>query len=136
MSIISTILAASLLLFTPQNVKIDEGGSVADRMQHFELIEKAGHQFKIDGMCISACTMFLGLKNVCVAPRTVFGFHSSYTSNGFISTPSKYGNAILTSYYPPAIRKWVTDNKALDSLELTPMLAEEAWALGMTRCPE
>lgn len=104
-------------------------------MQQIERIERSGHLFRIDGMCISACTMYLGLKNVCVAPRTVLGFHSSYTSNGFMPPqPSKYGNAVVMSYYPDRVKKWVAEKKAFDSLDLTPMTAQEAWDLGIPKC--
>lgn len=130
-------MAATLMSFSaPENVRIDPGGSVADRMQQIERIERSGHQFRIDGMCISACTMYLGLRNVCVAPRTVLGFHSSYVQQGFTPVPSKYGNAVLLSYYPEKIRKWVVEKKAFDSLDLTPMTAEEAWDLGIKRCED
>lgn len=136
-STLATIFASTLLSFSaPENVRIDPGGSVADRMQQFERIERSGHLFRIDGMCISACTMYLGLKNVCVAPRTVLGFHSSYTSNGLSASPSKYGNAVVMSYYPEKVKKWVETKKAFDSLELTPMTAEEAWDLGLPKCVE
>ena len=130
------LIAATLLSFSPvENIRIDQGGSVSERMHQIERIEKSGVRFVIDGMCISACTMYLGMKNVCVSPRTVLGFHSSFTQGPLgARIPSKYGNAVLMSYYPERVRAWVIENKALEKDELTPMTAQEAWTLGVERC--
>jgi len=135
LNLLSIFASAFLSFSAPENVRIDPGGSIADRMQQIERIEKSGTLFRIDGMCISACTMYLGLKSVCVAPRTVLGFHSSYTQSPLgRPEPSKYGNAVVMSYYPEKIRKWVQEKKVFDSLDLTPMTAEEAWDLGIPKC--
>ena len=130
------LVASTLLSFSPvDNIRIDPGGSITERMQQIERIERSGVRFVIDGLCASACTMYLGLKNVCVAPRTTLGFHTASVQGPMgMRAPSKFGNALLMSYYPPKIRQWVKENKALDQEELTAMTAEEAWELGIERC--
>ena len=43
-----------------------------------------GTDVVIDGKCLSACTMVLGLvpsKQICVTPRARFGFHAASMSN-------------------------------------------------------
>ena len=132
----SSLIAATLLSFAPvDNIRIDPGGSITERMQQIERIERSGVRFVIDGLCASACTMYLGMKNACVAPRTILGFHTASVQGPLgIRTPSKFGNSILMSYYPPRIREWVKEKKALEQDELTAMTAEEAWELGIERC--
>ena len=133
---IKELIAATLLSFAPvDNIRIDPGGSITERMQQIERIERSGVRFVIDGLCASACTMYLGMKNACVAPRTILGFHTASVQGPLgIRTPSKFGNSILMSYYPPRIREWVKEKKALEQDELTAMTAEEAWELGIERC--
>lgn len=134
---IPTFIASTLMSFASvDNIRIDPGGSVTDRMQQIARIEQTETTFRIDGMCVSACTMYLGMKKICIAPRTILGFHSSYTRESNIPVPSKFGNATVMQYYPEKVRKWVTEKKALDSLDLTPMTAEEAWELGIPKCEE
>jgi hypothetical protein len=41
-----------------------------------EAARRSGKTVVLGGQyCLSACTMFLGLQNVCVQPDTIFGFH-------------------------------------------------------------
>lgn len=116
-------------------LNIDYGGDLITRMQVFEMLENTKVAIPLEGVCISACTMYLGLSKVCVKPNTVFGFHSAYNYNeNGEPVKSKFGNSILMQYYPPAIEKWVKDNKAFDSLDLTYMDADTAWKLGIPKC--
>lgn len=133
--IIEGIIALGMFLnTTPANLNVDPGGGLIDRMQVYELLEKAEVDVPISGICMSACTMYLGLPKVCVEPKTILGFHSaSYTKNGQ-PVLSEFGNTILMEYYPPNIRTWVLEKKALESLEMTLMTAEEAWAIGVKKC--
>ena len=123
------------LLAVWMSLNVDPGGGLIERMQAFELLEQANIPVEISGVCLSACTMYLGLPEVCVQPRTVLGFHSaSYTNEKGEQVISSFGNAILMEYYPPVIKKWVTEKKALGSLDMTFMGAEEAWKLGIKKC--
>lgn len=124
------ILALSLGL----GLNIDYGGDLMDRMQTFEMLEKTQVTIPVEGVCISACTMYLGLSKVCVKPGTIFGFHSAAHYDGENWVLSPFGNAVMMGYYPEPIKKWVKDNKALDKLDLTYMNADTAWKLGIPRC--
>lgn len=56
-----------------------------------------GELFRITGRCKSACTMFLGIRNVCIEPSAILLFHSigNRSING-----SMFGsyNAALSTY--------------------------------------
>ncbi len=39
----------------------------------------SGEQFRIKGRCLSSCTVFLRIRNVCVEPSARFGFHAGPT---------------------------------------------------------
>ena len=50
-------------------VQNDPGGSLSDRVAEIERIRSTGTHVEITaGFCNSACTMYLGLPNTCVAP--------------------------------------------------------------------
>jgi len=114
-----------------KNLTIDPGGSVVERMRTIELLRENNAKVRIDGLCISACTMLLSLPGACVAPYTTLGFHSASEGLGRMSP---FGNAIIKSFYPPKVQQWVDETKALEDLELTAMTAERAWELGVPKC--
>lgn len=125
------VLAFSLSLL---GVNIDFGGDLLSRMQTFEMLENTQVVIPLEGVCISACTMFLGLSKVCVRPGTIFGFHSAYIIENDKAVPSQFGNAIMMDHYPAGIQKWVKENNAFGSLNLTYMNAATAWKLGIPKC--
>jgi hypothetical protein len=43
-----------------------EGGYVPDFLKIIRQYNASGEMFRIKGTCKSACTMFLGIRNVCV----------------------------------------------------------------------
>jgi len=45
----------------------------------------SGQLFRIGGLCKSACTTFLRIRNVCVHPGARFGFHAGSNRDGSIS---------------------------------------------------
>lgn len=58
----------------------DHGGIVDEYINHYLLVRSAGEHLRIDGECVSACTLFLGivpLRRVCITPNAKLGFHSA-----------------------------------------------------------
>ncbi len=76
-----------LFLFQPQTllaqsqsadtiiVSYDMGGSIGARQKKIRQLRLKRQRVEIRGRCYSACTMYLGLKNVCVSSDAVLGFH-------------------------------------------------------------
>lgn len=56
-------------------VSFDMGGSLQARQTEIRRMRQRGQRVEILGRCYSACTMYLGLPNVCVGPDAVLGFH-------------------------------------------------------------
>jgi hypothetical protein len=65
----------------------------------------------IDGSCMSACTMVLGLVprgRICATHKAVLGFHAAWEFNkagGRIASPS--GTRELMKTYPAPVRAWI-----------------------------
>jgi hypothetical protein len=94
---------------------------------------------RIDGgFCFSACTVFLALQRVCVAPWTQFGFHAPrdpQTGRPLSGAAFERATAHVAGYYRPALAAWwlregrhVTDRMALRS-------GAELIAMGYPECP-
>ena len=124
-------LLLALCLF---GFQVDYGGDVIEKLQQFYYLKQSQQEFVIPDVCISACTMFLGLPKVCVQDGTVFGFHSAYYMDGNKPIPSKFGNDILLDIYPPKVKDFVVKNKFLDSLDLSFVNAKTMYALGIKEC--
>ena len=73
----------------------------------------------VDGSCLSACTMVLGLvprDRICATPQATFGFHAAWDRN---RSGNQVTNRLATQYlmdlYPAAVRKWITARGGLIS---------------------
>jgi hypothetical protein len=79
------ILASTLLWSLPANaltITNDGGGLIPMYVAKMQRAAAIGERVIIDGNCLSACTMTLGIippQNVCATPRAVLGFHSAFT---------------------------------------------------------
>lgn len=70
-------------------------------------VERTNYPIRIEGVCASACTMFLGAKDVCVTPWSRFMFHQAYTGTWPRVRPSKVGTRIAESFYPKEVEAYV-----------------------------
>jgi hypothetical protein len=89
----------------------DNGGKMSEYASHFQQVSESGEQVVIDGTCLSACTMVLGLvprNRVCVTPNAVLGFHAAWQPDGNGGrVTSRPATSALLGTYPPAIRAWI-----------------------------
>jgi hypothetical protein len=108
------VLASTLVWTLPANaltITNDQGGLIQMYVAKMQMAAAMGERVIIDGNCLSACTMTLGIippQNVCATPRAVLGFHSAFTPTPWgqkMNNPS--GTMQMVSYYPPAIRAWI-----------------------------
>ena len=55
------------------------GGNVDQFAAWATRFNQTGEPFKIEGICQSACTIFLRIKQVCIVPDSTFRFHAGHT---------------------------------------------------------
>jgi hypothetical protein len=65
---------------------------------------RSGEQFRIEGHCQSACTLFLGIRNVCVARSARLLFHAGNDRSGKISATSTQH---MLNAYKPKLRQYL-----------------------------
>ena len=70
----------------------DRGGQIGHYMRTFAAVRSSGEQVVIDGNCLSACTLVLGLvprERICATSRARLGFHAAWM-------PDAYGRPITS----------------------------------------
>ena len=71
----------------------------------------SGERVVIDGPCLSACTMLLGVippERICVTPRARLGFHAAWHPGGNgQQVTSREATQLLMDIYPENVRHWI-----------------------------
>lgn len=107
---------AFMLLAAPAQAGTSRGFEHGGKFTRFNPVvahyNHTGAPFRIVGLCQSACTLFLSIRNVCVEPRATFQFHAGNDGKGNISTGAS--NHMLRAYNPK-LRRFVIDNGYLET---------------------
>jgi hypothetical protein len=85
----------------------DRGGLILAREAEINKIIARGDAVKIVGLCLSSCTMYLSMPNVCVSRGAVLMFHGPYVPNKVLPA-DQYIFAVnwMAEFYPPPIADW------------------------------
>jgi hypothetical protein len=111
------IAAALLLVSTSAMAGNNAGFEMGGRYARFDPVvsqyNQSGELFRIKGHCQSSCTLFLGIRNVCVDRNATLLFHAAHDRGQNVS-PS------LTSHmlgaYNASLRNYVTANHYMETL--------------------
>jgi hypothetical protein len=89
----------------------DRGGQIGHYLQAFAMLRSTGERVVIDGSCLSACTLVLGMiprNRICATDRAVFGFHAAWMPDrDGRPVTSAMGTRALWNIYPPSVRRWI-----------------------------
>ncbi|WP_050521652.1 hypothetical protein [Pseudorhodobacter wandonensis] len=121
------------------DIRNDLGGAVSSRIAKVEQLRAAGIQVRILGTCVSACTLYLGLPNTCVATSARLGFHGPSTRLKSIPLPRQEFERIsrqMATYYPGKIRKWFMSQARMRTGSYYTISGTQAIAMGARPCTE
>jgi hypothetical protein len=98
-------------------IKADPGGQIGPYLENLALLRSSGEKVIIDGPCLSACTMVLGViprNRICVTSRARLGFHAAWHpgENGR-PIPSRAATQLLMDIYPEHVRSWIKERGGL-----------------------
>jgi hypothetical protein len=89
----------------------DPGGLIAAYQQRFAHARATGERIVIDGSCLSACTLAIGMvprEQICATSRAVLGFHAAWQPTPFggkaVSFPATQH---MMSIYPAEVQSWI-----------------------------
>jgi hypothetical protein len=93
-------------------ITADRGGLISDYAERFLSARATGEQVVIDGACLSACTLVVGMlprDKVCATPKAVLGFHSAWRPAGSgRKVSSLVATEAMMEVYPAELRQWIT----------------------------
>jgi hypothetical protein len=95
----------------------DAGGQIGPYLENLAALRSSGERVIIDGPCLSACTMVLGViprDRICITRRARLGFHAAWHpgDNGR-TVPSRGGTQLLMEIYPQQVRTWIARHGGL-----------------------
>src|SRR5437016_12567449 len=117
MRISAAVLGAALVAafavpsYATVRITSDPGGEIGPYLNRLEALRKSGENVVIDGTCLSACTMVLGViprDHLCVTSRARLGFHAAWRPDeAGHQVVSPDGTDLLMNVYPQEIRDWI-----------------------------
>jgi hypothetical protein len=95
----------------------DHGGPIDEYLRAYAEVRSTDERVVVDGDCLSACTLVLGLvphNQICVTSRARFGFHAPLVLNneGSFVTRAKVTQA-MWNVYPASVRHWINQHGGL-----------------------
>jgi hypothetical protein len=109
---------ALMLAATPAMAGTSRGYENGGKFRRFDPVvaqyNQNGAPFRIVGLCQSACTLFLSIRNVCVEPQATFQFHAGNDGKGKISDGAT--NHLLNAYNEK-LRRFVIQNGYVETFE-------------------
>src|SRR5262245_11285022 len=95
----------------------DNGGQIGAYVERLVALRESGQPVVIDGNCLSACTLVLGIlppERICVTPRARLGFHAAWRPGEFgRRVVGQGGTALLMEMYPAPVKAWIRQRGGL-----------------------
>jgi hypothetical protein len=98
-------------------ITADPGGRILDYEERFSRLRASGEQIVIDGACLSACTLAVGMLSpgqVCATSKAMLGFHAAwrFTERGSrVASPD--ATQAMLDIYPEQLRVWIDHHGGL-----------------------
>jgi len=108
---ILVMAVATLSASATVRITSDPGGQIGPYLDNLTNLRSSGEHVVIDGPCLSACTMILGViprDHLCVTPRARLGFHAAWRpDDAGRAVVSRDGTQLLMAVYPQQVRNWI-----------------------------
>jgi hypothetical protein len=112
--VIPILLLFSTSAMAGNNAGFEMGGNYARFDPVVSQYNMSGELFRIEGHCQSSCTLFLGIRNVCIDRNATLLFHAAHDRSRNVS-PSL--TVHMLDAYRPGLRNFVTANHYMETLE-------------------
>jgi hypothetical protein len=91
----------------PYVIRFSPGGVISDFIEEYDNLRRSGRHVVIDSLCLSACTLVVGLvpaDRICTTPYGRLGFHSAWYMTMVGPRHSSEGTRLLWQMYPESLR--------------------------------
>lgn len=127
-------LAMSAAALAASTQPYGKGGWIQDFQPALDRANATGELMRVEGHCQSLCTMFLGVRNVCVERSARLLFHAGHDRQRNISAKS---TERMLSAYNAKLRNYVVSNHYMDTLAFhTISGADIIDKFGYKECPK
>jgi hypothetical protein len=113
----AALVPASAPASATMRISEDRGGQIGHYLQTFAMVRSSGERVVVDGPCLSACTLVLGLvprSRICATSRARFGFHAAWMpDDDGQPVTSPLGTQALWKVYPSDVRRWINRHGGL-----------------------
>ena len=92
-----------------------EGGYVPDFVKIVRQYNASGDEFRIEGVCKSACTLFLGIRNVCVGRSAQLMFHAGHDIAENRTGPDTRASRAALYRYNENLRRYLLQQHYMDT---------------------
>jgi hypothetical protein len=143
----AALIAAAAIVLTAANasatmrISDDVGGRIGAYVDQFSQVRASGERVVIDGPCLSACTLVLGIvprDRICVTRRATLGFHAAWMPGPHgRRVTSAVGTQALWDIYPQHVRRWIKARGGLsprmkflrgrELMSMYPLCHEDGW---------
>jgi hypothetical protein len=113
----------------------DLGGKLRAYTAQVERLNREKRAKRISGVCASACSVFLGVRRVCIERDAQVWFHAAYQPASLRPDPT--GSLVMLSYYPRRVRRWVIQTGALEQTSWSAehmLTGEQLIQMGLSPC--
>jgi hypothetical protein len=100
--------------FAQTSERFGRGGWYRDFKPEIDRANSTGELFRIKGHCQSNCTLFLGLRNVCVERSAMLLFHAGHDRQRNINAASTQR---MLSAYNARLRRYLIAGHYMETLE-------------------
>lgn len=118
-AIVATCITSTCITPASATVRIseDRGGQIGRYLENYAALRSSGERVVIDGNCLSACTLLIGLiphNRICATSRARLGFHAAWMPDGDgRPVTSVMGTRALWDRYPVSLRHWISRHGGL-----------------------
>ena len=131
--VILILLTVSSSAIAATSEPYGKGGWIRDFQPEINRANASGELFRIKGHCQSLCTLFLGLRNVCVERGARLLFHAGHDRQRNIHAGST--NRMLNAYNAP-LRQYLVNGRYMETLAFHAMSgAAMIDRFGYKECP-
>jgi hypothetical protein len=96
--------------------RFSKGGDYAPFRAAIDQANASGELFRIRGSCASNCTLFLGLRNVCVERSAKLLFHAGHGQGAKANVINAVSTGRMTDAYNSKLRAYVEANHYMEKL--------------------
>jgi hypothetical protein len=135
------IVAACVLLtsaaYAETSDRYSGGGAYSKFKPAIDRANQSGELFRIRGTCSSNCTMFLGLRNVCVERGARLMFHAGHGLGAESNVINATSTQRMLNSYNAKLRQYVVASGFMDKLSLSSISgARIIDEFGYPECPK